>query len=271
MADEGEVSLHRQASSSLLHAIFSSRSSLSSGALPSVDSVHEDHDEVPSVSSPEHPTHTGNYNWLVNRINSGESVALLSLSGNTAVSATPSKVGDDISYTVRGAVPMEGSDELKLEALTAPFEYRLQDVLGDEKGRAIVLRPKARPRSLYLAFRGVRVGRDDDAKADAGAKHDRDNFCRSEPVGAPWLPSRRMRVHAGALDHHQSIWDGLLEEKLKLLAAAVRRAAAPPDPKAAALRRAGLGGSRAKGWESEPVDEILLVGLSLGGAPPAHA
>ena len=273
--DSVEPPLHRVASSSLLQAISSetfasSRSSFGSGGPSNVDAVHEE--DAPSATSPEHPTHTGNYNWLVSRINSGESVALLSLSGNTAVSATPSKVGSEVSYTVRGAMSVEGSAEQKLEALTSPFEYTVLDVLGDDKGRAIVLRPKARPRSLYLAFRGVRVGSDDDIKADAGAKRDRDNFCRSEPVSASWLPSRRMRVHAGALDHHESIWEGLLEEKLKVLAATVRRAAAPLNPKEAALRRAGLGGARAKGWEgSEVPDEILFVGLSLGGARPRHS
>ena len=40
------------------------------------------------------------YNWLVSRINSGEAVSLLSLSGNSAVALTPAKVNTVITYTV---------------------------------------------------------------------------------------------------------------------------------------------------------------------------
>ena len=66
---------------------------------------------------PAHEHRDGNYDWLVHRIGSGEAVALLSLSGNTAISATPSQIGMDVSYTVRGKATSSAGQHF-LEQLT---------------------------------------------------------------------------------------------------------------------------------------------------------
>ena len=84
-------------------------------------------------------------------------------------------VGSDILYTVRSPTAVLDGERLPgLEQLTPPFEFSLLGVWGGAKGRVIALRPKAKPRSLYFAFRGVRV---DDK--DPEAKHDKINFLKS--------------------------------------------------------------------------------------------
>ena len=62
-----------------------------------------------------------------------------------------------------------------------------------------------------------------------------------------------MRVHAGVLDHHKSIWEPELGAQLHALAQAVSGHSA-----ADALH--------ADAWYNQPADELLFVGLSFGGA-----
>ena len=61
-----------------------------------------------------------------------------------------------------------------------------------------------------------------------------------------------MRVHAGVLDHHRSIWEPELAAQLKVLAQAVGGQPADDAPPEA--------------WYNQPVEEVLFVGLSFGGA-----
>lgn len=272
-ADQKCPMISRVASSMIIAAMNSDKSPLASPEI-SRQRARESSDEDDAMISQEHPSHKhGNYDWLVRRIQSGEAVALLSLSGNTAVAAIPCQVNKDVSYTVHGLCPASGGEQAALEPLTDPFEYTLLDVWGCAKGRVIALRPKAKPGSVYLAFRGVRVA-GGDGESDANAKSDRDNLTRSEPVATPWLPCPQMRVHAGVLEHHESIWKTRFGMKMKGIASALKgstkaKASATSDqephvcPLHQQLAQLQLQLHR---WEREPIDELLFIGLSLGGA-----
>ena len=179
--------------------------------------------------------------WLRKRLCDGEACTCLSLSGNWAVALSPRRVGETIEYTVRDKVKLPASQKLALVTLTNKFEYIVLAVHGDEKGRAIAVQPKVRGQEgrIYLAFRGMR-NRGTTEEEDVGARADRRAFKDSSPAHAPWMPDASMRVHRGILDHHASLWISGIATFLGALSSRVQR---------------GL-----------PLDEVLFIGLSMGGA-----
>ncbi|KAL1503335.1 hypothetical protein AB1Y20_011387 [Prymnesium parvum] len=258
----------RTVSSSLLYSMPSL--ACSNGSLSSLATHHES-DRSPPPTGARHPSpphNEGNYDWLVQRIKSGEAAALLSLSGNTAVGVSSKDVGSDVSYTVRGETTLPGEDEPHLEALSPAFEYTLIGVWGGAKGKVIALRPKATPRSVYLAFRGVRPAGVTEHEREAAAV-DRENFLRATPVIATWLPDAQMRVHGGVLEHHNSLWDTDFHIKMRALAASSSRLkkAMAHASEAVESQLAQMASISPHGrWEKQPIDELVLCGLSLGGA-----
>jgi hypothetical protein len=70
--------------------------------------------------------------------------------------------------------------------------------------------------------------------------HDRRAFVDATPVPCDWLPDPDMRVHRGVLGHHQGLWTAGVEAFFKAIEKRV-------------LRRF-------------PLEEVLLIGLSMGGA-----
>ena len=227
------------------------------------------------IRSLQHPAHEkGDYEWLRKRLCDGEAATCLSLTGNWAVALTKQRVGEIIDYTVRDKVPIPGKEvngvkrmqvrvharrafvslvcarltsipacaSAQLITLTNKFEYHVLAVYGDQKGRAIVLQPrlgKGPPGRLYIAFRGMR-NRGTTPEEDIGAQHDRRAFSDATPSHSHWLPERDMRVHNGIQDHHASLWMDGLKTFLSNLQARVLR--------------------------KQPLDEVLFVGLSMGGA-----
>lgn len=192
-------------------------------------------------SSLQHPSHEGDYEWLKTRLCDGEAATCLSLSGNWAVALTPQRVGETIDYTVRDKVKLPGKEKLTLVTLTEKFQYYVLGVYGDEKGRAVALQPKAKngQHKIYIAFRGLR-NRGVSPQEDAHPKLDRAAFRNTTPTHAHWLPDKVMRVHGGVLDHHASVWTAGLGQLFKSLADRLKR--------------------------GFPVKEVLLIGLSMGGA-----
>jgi hypothetical protein len=75
---------------------------------------------------------------------------------------------------------------------------------------------------------------------DLGPSWDRRNFGMGNEAYDDFMPSADMRVHAGVLDHHHSLWGGGLRAHMAAL-----------DERAA---------------KYAPVQEILFIGLSMGGA-----
>ena len=45
----------------------------------------------------------------------------------------------------------------------------------------------------------------------AGPMQDRANLARNDPAKVPWLPASSMRVHRGILDHHNSLWEDMMD------------------------------------------------------------
>ncbi|KAL1503324.1 hypothetical protein AB1Y20_011376 [Prymnesium parvum] len=260
--------LTRGVSSSLLYSMPSL--ACSNDSLSSLTAL-EGSDCSPMSAGGRHPSpphNEGNYDWLVQRIKSGEAAALLSLSGNTAVGVSSKDVGSDVSYTVRGETTLPGEDEPHLEALSPAFEYTLIGVWGGAKGKVIALRPKATPRSVYLAFRGVRPAGVTEHEREAAAV-DRESFLRATPVIATWLPDAQMRVHGGVLEHHNSLWDTDFHIKMRALAASSSRLkkAMAHASEAVESQLAQMASTSPQGrWEKQPIDELVLCGLSLGGA-----
>ena len=258
----GRLPIKRSPSFSLLETVtqMSVNSPLPAGLLPPrtpsfivPDPATEpaEPDFTPSVherrGSLQHPAHDqGDYEWLKKRLCNGEAATCLSLSGNWAVALTPQRVGEVIDYTVRDKVKIPGSSKYQLVALTGNFQYYVLGVYGDAKGRAVAFQPKlgigkqnAGLRMLYVAFRGLR-NRGATADEDEFPALDRDAFRNATPTRAHWLPDPAMRVHGGILDHHASVWAAGVNKLFTALVARIRR--------------------------GFPIDEVLLIGLSMGGA-----
>lgn len=198
-----------------------------------------------------HPRHTaGLYDWLVERIASGEAAAVLSLAGNVA--AGPMRQpGEEYTYVLRTP---DGAGTCA--SISAPFAYTLLATCGPEcdGGRAVLAQRDRRAergahppngrlgaaapehaRDIVLAFRGVRPAQA--GSEDAGPSSDRSAFRDFRAVAAAWLP-KDVRVHAGALAQHGALWDDLVKE-LVVLEMAVRT--------------------------KQCACELLFAGLSLGG------
>lgn len=190
----------------------------------------------------QHPSHVeGDYEWLKRRLCNGEAVTCLSLSGNWAVALTPKRVGETIDYTVRDKVRVPGKDKMALVTLTDKFEYHVLGVYGEAKGRAVCFQPKT-PRGMhqvYIAFRGLR-NRGMTPEEDVEPAFDRAAFRDANPRHAHWLPDPSMRVHGGILDHHATTWTAGLCALFTSLVARIKRGFV--------------------------VEEVLLIGLSMGGA-----
>ncbi len=177
------------------------------------------------------------YSWLGGRLVTGEAATWLALSGSFAVALTPAKVGTRVEYTLRDKIQLPGMGALSLIAVTPTFEYLVLSMHGAAKGRAVVFKPCHDAHSLVVAFRGMRV-KSGIVEEDIGPNLDRASLAKAEAVSAKWLASGS--VHAGVLEHHESMWELGLRQSLADLAADARRC--------------------------EHLREILFVGLSLGGA-----
>lgn len=166
--------------------------------------------------------------WVNVLTHTGEAVACLSLTANTAANLDANDTrGREISYTVRADL---GSG---LVPITSPFEFRVENVFENPLrprayGRAIAVRPLHDETALYVAFRGVQV---DDA---LGRQADCKTLLLKKMVDADWLPAGR--VHAGTLNYHKHLWAAGLYAKLQSHA------------------------------ERRSPGRVLFVGISLGGA-----
>ena len=185
-------------------------------------------------ASHSHPMHSdGSYGWLVERIASGEAVAVLSLAGNT-VAGPQLADGQRCSYTLR---KREGETTV---CISQPFAYVVRATCGPVvDGGRVVLFERAREaegntqplsgqlkardsgyqaglptktHEVVLAFRGVRPAATGDAVLDAGPSSDRAAFRDFKQVAVRWLPARlreQVRVHRGALEQHDALWPAL--------------------------------------------------------------
>jgi len=111
-----------------------------------------------------------------------------------------------VSYTVRDL------HEGELVALTPPFVYDVLAEFGaDDAGRAIAVRPRHAPHSVYLCFRGVRR-----VAAERAHEADRCAVVSTDMERRTWLdglPGARkltadLRARAGVLAHHDVIYEG---------------------------------------------------------------
>lgn len=109
--------------------------------------------------------------------------------------------------------------------------------------------PRSRPPSPRTAGQKPPLGASADAaaadeKGDALAEQaaiDRANFVRVECAEPGWLSGSALRVHAGVLDHHESLWDSRPGSR-------------------------GLVDWVADQISREPAQRVVFVGLSFGGA-----
>ena len=151
----------------------------------------------------------GNYEWLYSRAASAEASGCLTFSDQFA-QMSPDQIGTTVEYTVREKLRLPGIANLSFVPLSPTFKYKVEGVFGGvrgcDKGRAMLLRPLHEIHTLYVAFRSVRAPGNTPSE-DVGPSSDRENFKRSEPTHAQWLPHGSWRVHAGVLDHDDSLWE----------------------------------------------------------------
>ena len=181
------------------------------------------------------------YAWFRRILISGEAATYLALAATFSVSLKKDAIGRTINYTLREKLKLPGSEQLTLVPLSDTFEYVVRDCIGSATGRVLVLTPVAQLGTLVLAFRGMRL-HGESAEDDVGPSLDRRALAGAYPTDTPWQDDdgRPLCVHSGALGHLESAWSLGLRARLSALA----------------HDEAQL----------EATNEILLTGISLGGA-----